>query len=85
MTDMFDDLSELNEAQRTTIIKTRTDVLTSLPKDDRDKMMHSARHIYSDYSVDRRIQEEQAILAATHDYNPLKRTLVRRMYRNLMK
>lgn len=85
MTDMFDDVSELNEAQRTVIIKTRTDVMTSLPKDDRNKMMHSARHIYSDYSVDRRIQEEQAIVAATQDYNPLKRTLVRRMYRNLMK
>ena len=85
MTDMFDDLSELNEAQRTTIIKTRTDVMTSLPKDDRNKMMLSARHIYMGYSVDRRIQEEQAIVAATQDYNPLKRTLVRRMYKNLMK
>lgn len=85
MTDMFDDLSELNEAQRTTIIKTRTDVMTSLPKDDRNKMMLSARHIYLGYSVDRRIQEEQAIVAATQDYNPLKRTLVRRMYKNLMK
>jgi len=85
MTDMFDDLSELNEAQRTTIIKTRTDVMTSLPKDDRNKMMHSTRHIYAAYSVDRKIQEEQAITAATQDYNPLKRTLVRRMYKNLMK
>jgi hypothetical protein len=85
MKDMFDDVSELNEAQRTVVIKTRTDVMTSLPKDERNKMLHSARHIYSGYNVNRRIQEEQSILAATQDYNPLKRTLVRRMYRNLMK
>jgi len=49
------------------------------------KTMDSTMHIYSDYSVDRRIKEEHGIVAATQDYNPLKRTLVRRMYRNLMK
>ncbi len=85
MTDMFDNVSDLNEAQRTVIIKTRTDIMTTLPKDERNKMMHSARHIYAGYDMDRKVQEEQAILTATEDYNPLKRTLVRRMYRNLMK
>jgi isochorismate hydrolase len=85
MTDMFDNVSDLNEAQRTVIIKTRTDIMTTLPKGERDKMMHSARHIYAGYDMDRKVQEEQAILTATEDYNPLKRTLVRRMYRNLMK
>ena len=83
--DMFEDVSELNEAQRTVIIKTRTDIMTSLPKEERNKMLHSARHIYSNYDMDRKVQEEQAILSATRAYKPLKRTLVRRMYRNLMK
>jgi hypothetical protein len=85
MADMFDNLADLNEAERTVIVKTRTDILTSLPKGERDKMMDSARQIYSGYDVNRRITEEQAIQTATEDYNPLKRTLVRRMYRKLMR
>jgi hypothetical protein len=85
MTDMFDNIADLNEAERTVIVKTRTDILTSLPKADRDKMMESARRIYSDYDVNRRIAEEQAIQAATADYNPLKRTMVRRMYKKMMR
>lgn len=85
MADMFEDLAELNEAQRTVIIKSRTDILTSLPKEQRDELFETARRIYSDYDLDRRIMEEQAILAATEDYNALKRTMVRRMYRKLMR
>lgn len=85
LSDMFDNLGDLNEAERTVLVKTRTDIMTSLPKEERDKMMESAQHIYSNYDVNRRITEEQAILAATQDYNPLKRTMVRRMYRKLMR
>jgi hypothetical protein len=85
LADMFDNLADLNEAERTVIVKTRTDIMTSLPKGDRDKLMASAQEIYSNYDVNRRITEEQAILAATQDYNPLKRTLVRRMYRKMMR
>jgi hypothetical protein len=85
LTDMFDNLADLNEAERTVIVKTRTDIMTSLPKADRERMMESAREIYSGYDVNRRITEEQAILAATQDYNPLKRTMVRRMYKKMMR
>jgi len=85
LSDMFDDLNDLNEAERTVIVKTRTDIMTSLPKGERDKMMASAHTIYAGYDINRRITEEQAIKAATEDYNPLKRTMVRRMYRKMMK
>ena len=85
MSDMFDNLADLNEAERTVIVKTRTDILTSLPKEERDKMMTSAKQIYSGYDINRRITEEQAVLAATTDYNPLKRTMVRRMYKKMMR
>ena len=85
MANMFDDLNDLNEAERTVIIKTRTDIMTSLPKEDRDQMMDSAHQIYDGYDVNRLITEEQAILAATQDLNPLKRTMVRRMYRKMMR
>jgi hypothetical protein len=85
MADMFDNIADLNEAERTVIVKTRTDILTSLPKGERDKMMSSAKKIYSGYDATRRITEEQAIQAATADYNPLKRTMVRRMYKKLMR
>ena len=83
--DMFDNLADLNEAERTVLVKTRTDIITSLPKTERDRMMASAREIYSSYDVNRKIAEEQAILAATEDYSPLKRTMVRRMYRRFMR
>ncbi|NIP35067.1 MAG: hypothetical protein GWN18_03675 [Thermoplasmata archaeon] len=85
MSDMFDNIADLNEAERTVIVKTRTDIMTSLPKEERDRMIASAREIYSSYDVNRRISEEQAILAATEDYNPLKRTMVRRMYKRMMR
>lgn len=85
MADMFDDLNDLNEAERTVIVRTRTGIMTSLPKEDRDLMMSSARQIYAGYDVNRLITEEQAILAATQDLNPLKRTMVRRMYRKMMR
>jgi hypothetical protein len=85
MADMFDNLADLNEAERTVLVKTRTDIMTSLPKAERDMMMTSAREIYAGYDANRRITEEQAILAATMDYNPLKRTMVRRLYRKMMR
>jgi hypothetical protein len=85
MTDMFDTFADLNEAQRTALIKTRTDIMTSLPKGEREKYVATARSVYSSYDFDRKVMEEQAIITATSDYNPLKRTMVRRMYRNMMK
>ncbi len=85
LTDMFDNLADLNEAERTVLVKTRTDILTGLPRGERDRMMDTAREIYKGYNATRLITEEQAILAATADYNPLKRTMVRRMYRRMMK
>ena len=85
LADMFDNLADLNEAERTAIVKTRTDIMTGLPRDERDGMMEAVREIYSGYDVNRRITEEQAIIAATEDYNPLKRTMVRRMYKRLMR
>lgn len=85
MADMFEDLADLNEAQRTVIIKSRTDILTSLPEEQREELFDAARRIYAGYDLDHRLMEEQAILAATQGYNPLKRTMVCRLYRRLMK
>jgi hypothetical protein len=85
MADMFDNIADLNEAERTTVVKTRTDIMTALPREERERMMKTARQIYSGYDVNRLITEEQAILAATADYNPLKRTMVRRMYKRMMR
>jgi len=85
LADMFDDLADLNEAERTVLVKTRTDILTGLPKEERNRMMTTAHEIYRGYNATRLITEEQAILAATADYNPLKRTMVRRMYKRMMR
>jgi len=85
LADMFDDLADLNEAERTVLVKTRTDILTGLPRVERDKMMATAHEIYKGYNATRLITEEQAIQAATADYNPLKRTMVRRMYKRMMR
>ncbi len=84
MMDMFDNTVDLDPEQRTVIVKTRTDIMTSLPKSERDELVRTTRTIYSTYDEDRMAKERQAIEAATAQYNPLKRTMVRRMYRDMM-
>jgi hypothetical protein len=84
MKDMFDNIQDLDESRRTVVIKTRTDLMTSLPKRERDALMRTARAVYNSYDDERLNIERDAIEKATSSYNPLKRTLIRRMYRDLM-
>ncbi len=84
MMDMFDSLEKLDEKDRAVLVKTRTDILTSLPRKERDKLLNTTRTIYSDYDQDRLDIEQKAIQNATAEYGPLKRTMVRRMYKNMM-
>lgn len=84
MMDMFDNLENLNEKDRKVLVKTRTDIMTSLPRKERDKLMQTTKTIYSEYDEDRMAMETKAIQNATAEYGPLKRTMVRRMYKNMM-
>ncbi len=84
MTDMFDTLEDLNEDQRNAVVKTRTDILTSIPKDDRQKILGSAKVIFSTWDDDRKMMEQRSLLYATEDYMLLKRMMVRRMFKKMM-
>ena len=84
MTDMFDTIEDLTPDQRNTIVKTRTDLLTSMPKDDRNKIMGSAKEIFSTWEPDRKMMEKESIMYATDDYMLLKRMMVRRMFKKML-
>ena len=84
MMDMFDSIGNLDEHERTVIVKTRTDIMMALPRKERDKLMGTTKTIYSSYDQDRMDIEQKAIQNATSEYGPLKRTMVRRMYKNMM-
>ena len=84
MSDIFDTLEDLNEDQRNAIVKTRTDILTSLPKDDRQKILGSAKVIFSTWDDDRKMMEQRSLMYATEDYMLLKRMMVRRMFKKMM-
>ena len=84
MMDMFDSIGNLDENERTVIVKTRTDIMMALPRKERDKLMGTTRTIYSSYDGDRLATEQNAIQSATAEYGPLNRTMVRRMYRGMM-
>jgi hypothetical protein len=84
MKDMFYSIADLDDDRRSVVIKTRTDLMTSLPKRERDALLKTARTVYTGFDQERLELERDAIEKATATYNPLKRTLVRRMYRELM-
>jgi hypothetical protein len=84
MTDMFDTLENLNEDQRNAVVKTRTDILTSLSKEDRQKILGSAKMIFSKWGEDRKMMEQRSLMYATQDYMLLKRMMVRRMFKKMM-
>jgi hypothetical protein len=84
MTDMFDTIGDLNPDQRNAIVKTRTDIITSLPKKERNKMMGSAKQVMSTWDMERKMKEQEAIMFATEDYMMLKRMMVRRMFKKMM-
>lgn len=84
MRDMFDNIADLDEEHRTAVIKTRTDLMTSLPRREREALIRTARSIYSGYDVERKQMEQRAIEDVTASYGPLKRSMVRRMYREMM-
>ena len=58
--------------------------MTSLPRREREMMVRSARSIYAGYDAHRLESERSSIDRVTAGYNPLKRTVVRRMYRDMM-
>ena len=62
-----------------------TGLLPSYPHDMDEIMSTADEHTHIDFETEATISTLVGALAATQDYNPLKRTLVRRMYRNLMK
>jgi len=84
MKDMFDNIGDLDNGRRTVVIKTRTDLMTSLPRRERERLMRTARAVYSGYDAERMEMERQAVDEVTASYNPLKRSMVRRMYRDMM-
>ncbi|UCC93455.1 MAG: hypothetical protein JSW25_01960, partial [Thermoplasmata archaeon] len=65
MRDMFDNIDDLDTDRRTVVIKTRTDLMTSLPKRERDALMRTARNVYSSYDQERLDAERMAIEEAT--------------------
>jgi hypothetical protein len=58
--------------------------MTSLPKREREILLKTVKSIYSGYDKERLETERQAIEKVTAGYNPLKRSVVRRMYRDMM-
>jgi hypothetical protein len=84
ISDMLDSLEDLSEPQRHAIVKTRTDILTSMPREQRDVLMGTLKDIMHGWSMDRKMMEQRAVMAATDDYMVLKRMMVRRMFNNLM-
>lgn len=85
ISDMLDSLEDLNDTQRNVIIKTRTDILTSIPKTEREALMGTMRDVMQGWSSERKLIEERSIKAATEDYMVLKRTMVRRMFMEILK
>lgn len=84
MRDLFDNMAELDDGHRRVMMRTHIDVLMSLPKKDREKLLRTTNHVLSRYEADRLAREKGTINAATGTYNPLKRTLARRMYREAL-
>ena len=74
----------LAEEDRVKIVKARTDVLTKLPKEQRMKLMGTAKLITTDWDDERKSMEMRAIMDATEDYFLLKRMMVRKMFRNVI-
>ncbi len=78
--DIFDNLGDLTERQRRVLIKTHTDLLLSLPKREREKMLRATENVYSSYEPDRVARWRGTIEAVSRTYGPLKRGMVRKMY-----
>jgi hypothetical protein len=84
ITDMLDALHELPQEDVNTVVRTRLDILTGLPRDERMKLLGSMKDIMQNWSMDRKMIEQQAVMTATDDYMMLKRMMVRRMFKKLM-
>jgi len=82
--DMFDNLGDLTERQRRILVKTHTDVLLSLPRVEREKLLAATRTVYASYEPDRLARWKGTIEAVTRAYGPIKRGMVRKMYNGIM-
>jgi hypothetical protein len=78
---MLDALSELSEEDRVRIVKTRIDVIMDMPRDGRNSLFKSLKEIAPDWSQKRADMEMRAVYEATQDLMPVKRVLVRSMFR----
>jgi hypothetical protein len=74
----------LTEDERIKIVKTRTNILTKLPKEKRTVLMGTLKEIMSVWTPERKMIEQRALMAATEDYFLLKKIMVRKMFSRLM-
>lgn len=81
---MLDSLEELSKEDMFRIVKTRTDIITKLPKDKRNILMGTLKEAMSDWTQDRKMMEKRAVMAATQDYFIMKRIMVRMMFKKIM-
>jgi hypothetical protein len=84
ISDMLYALGELTEDERIKIVKTRTNILTKLPKEKRTVLMGTLKEIMSVWTPERKMIEQRALMAATEDYFLLKKIMVRKMFSRLM-
>ena len=81
---MLEALAELPIKDRIKIVKARTDIMTTLPRSQRDPLLESMAHIMGSWTEERKIIERQALFAATEDYFILKRVMLRKMFDRMM-
>jgi len=84
ISDMLDAIGELSEGDRRKIVKTRTDIITGLPKEKRDILMGTLKKVIAKWPEDRKKMEKHDIMAATQDYFILKRILVRMIFKKML-
>ena len=75
---------ELTEDERIKIVKTRTNILTKVPKEKRTVLMGTLKDIMSVWTPERKMMEQRALIAATEDYFLLKKIMVQKMFKRLM-
>lgn len=81
---LMDAMNELSAEDRTKIIRTRLQILTSLPTEKRKILLGSLQSIYSEWDLEKMMEERTAIHAITQNYPIIKRIVVRSMFKKIM-
>ena len=84
ISNMLDSIVEVSENDRVKIVRTRTNVLMKMPKEQRTILMDSLGEIMGSWNDERKMMEQRAVMAATEDYMLLKKIMVRRKFQKLM-